>query len=119
MTSGLSPDDPTLVDAFRSALLHQGAIALAIVVFLLLLWATAKTWRGTAKDEPGETIPRNWTSLLRGPDEPLGRTVLRVGFGLLWLLDGFLQAQPQMAGGLPAQVIAPAAQGSPAWVLHL
>ena len=45
MNSGLSPADPTLVAAFRSALLHQGAIALLIVVFLGLLWATARTWR--------------------------------------------------------------------------
>jgi hypothetical protein len=27
MNSGLNPSDPTLVAAFRSALLHQGAIA--------------------------------------------------------------------------------------------
>src|SRR5580692_7639104 len=37
MNSGLSPDDPTLVAAFRSALLHQSAIALLIVAFLWLL----------------------------------------------------------------------------------
>ena len=45
MNSGLSPDDPTLVAAFRSALLHQSAIALLIVAFLWLLWATMRTWR--------------------------------------------------------------------------
>ena len=45
MNSGLSPDDPTLVAAFRSALLHQGAVALIAVVFLWLIWATARTWR--------------------------------------------------------------------------
>ena len=41
MNSGLNPADPTLVAAFRSALLHQGAIALLVIVFLGLLWATA------------------------------------------------------------------------------
>jgi cytochrome oxidase Cu insertion factor (SCO1/SenC/PrrC family) len=51
--------------------------------------------------------------------EPRGRRVLRIGFGVLWLFDGLLQAQPQMAAGLPSQVIAPAVQGSPAWVLRL
>ena len=45
MNSGLSPADPTLVAAFRSALLHQGLIALLIIVFLGLLWATARVWR--------------------------------------------------------------------------
>jgi hypothetical protein len=37
--------------------------------------------------------------------------VLRIGFGLLWLLDGILQAQPNMPAGLPSQVIEPTAGG--------
>ena len=45
--------------------------------------------------------------------------LLRVGFGLIWVLDGILQAQPKMAGGLAAQVIEPTAAASPAWVQHL
>ena len=48
MNSGLSPSDPMLVAAFRSALLHQGAIALLMLVFLWLLWAAARTWRPAA-----------------------------------------------------------------------
>ena len=51
--------------------------------------------------------------------EPRARRLLRVGFGILWLFDGILQAQPQMAGGLPAQVTEPAASSSPGWVQHL
>ena len=35
------------------------------------------------------------------------------------MFDGILQAQPQMAGGLPQEVIKPAAATSPAWVQHL
>ena len=45
MNSGLSPGDPTLVAAFRSALLHQGAIALLMLVLVGLLWGTARAWR--------------------------------------------------------------------------
>jgi cytochrome oxidase Cu insertion factor (SCO1/SenC/PrrC family) len=113
MNSGLSPADPTLVAAFRSALLHQGLIALLVTAFLGLLWATARVWRpATAR-----TAPRAGVSTRSG--EPRGRLVLRVGFGLLWVLDGILQAQPKMAGGLAAQVIEPAASSSPAWVQHL
>ena len=67
MNSGLNPGDPMLVAAFRSALLHQGAIALLVLVWLL-----------------------------------------RTGFGVLWIFDGLLQAQPKMAGGLATQVIEPA-----------
>ena len=48
MNSGLSPADPTVVAAFRSALLHQGLIALVVIVFVVLVWATARAWRLTA-----------------------------------------------------------------------
>jgi cytochrome oxidase Cu insertion factor (SCO1/SenC/PrrC family) len=106
MNSGLSPDDPTLVAAFRSALLHQGLIAAAVFALLLLAWGTS----------------RNWVPAAAGPApaaEPRARQVLRIGFGLLWLLDGILQAQPKMPGGLPSQVIEPTAQASPHWVQDL
>jgi cytochrome oxidase Cu insertion factor (SCO1/SenC/PrrC family) len=108
MNSGLSPADPTLVAAFRSALLHQGVIALLIIAFLALLWATARTWvtRGSRTGRPAA-------------GEARGRRLLRVGFGLLWILDGILQAQPKMAGGLAAQVIEPIAAAAPAWVQHV
>ena len=110
MNSGLSPADPMLVAAFRSALLHQGAIALLIIAFLGLAWATARTWRRPAP----AAVPER-----AGVREPRGRALLRVGFGLAWILDGILQAQPKMAGGLAAQVIQPTASSSPAWVQHL
>jgi cytochrome oxidase Cu insertion factor (SCO1/SenC/PrrC family) len=116
MNSGLSPGDPTLVAAFRSALLHQGAIALLMIVFLWLVWATARTWRSTA---PAGKGARNGASTTAGTAEARGRSLLRVGFGLLWVFDGILQAQPRMAGGLAAQVIEPIAASSPAWVQHL
>jgi cytochrome oxidase Cu insertion factor (SCO1/SenC/PrrC family) len=154
MNSGLSPADPTLVAAFRSALLHQGAIALLIIAFLWLLWATARVWRLTAPAakstasaavvpaseaaEVGEaggatqsdggrasrgmrTAAGAWArgAERRGAGEARGRAVLRVGFGLIWVLDGILQAQPKMAGGLAAQVIEPSASASPAWVQHV
>ena len=48
------------------------------------------------------------------PAEPAGRRVLRIGFGLLWLFDGVLQAQPKMPADLPSQVIQPAACELPA-----
>ncbi len=114
MNSGLNPADPTLVAAFRSALFHQGAIALIAIVFLWLIWATARTWRvapptgkGGAASAAGQTA------------EARGRRLLRIGFGLIWILDGILQAQPKMAGGLASQVIEPTAAASPVWVQHL
>jgi cytochrome oxidase Cu insertion factor (SCO1/SenC/PrrC family) len=106
MDTGLSPNDPTVEAAFRAALLHQGLIAAGALALLWLVWGTS----------------RNWVPAIGGgmaPPEPRGRRVLRIGFGVLWLFDGLLQAQPQMAAGLPSQVITPAAQGSPSWVLRL
>ena len=115
MNSGLNPADPTLVAAFRSALLHQGAIALIAIVFLWLIWATARTWRvAPAAAEGTAASPAAGTAA-----EARGRQLLRIGFGLLWVFDGILQAQPKMAGGLAAQVIEPTAAASPAWVQHL
>jgi cytochrome oxidase Cu insertion factor (SCO1/SenC/PrrC family) len=160
MNSGLSPDDPTLVAAFRSALLHQGTVALIAVVFLWLCWATARTWRLTTPSATpntggaGAAGEAEVTAGASGGDagggdagggdagggdagggdagggdagggerggarEARGRWLLRIGFGVLWILDGLLQAQPKMAAGLPSLVIEPTAASSPAWVQHL
>ena len=53
----------------------------------------------------------------RPAPEPLARRVLRIGFGVLWLLDGALQIQSHMPLGLPENVVAPSVQGSPAWLV--
>ena len=129
MNSGLNPADPTVVAAFRSALLHQGLIALGILVVLLLIWGTAQAWApalGRGGAAAGGQAAGDAAGPARGArpgvgsePEPSWRRVLRIGFGLLWILDGFLQAQPKMPAGLPAQVIQPTAASSPAWVQHL
>jgi hypothetical protein len=82
MNSGLSPADPTLVAAFRSALLHQGLIAVAVFALLWLIWGASRNWAPAATAGQARAA------------EPLGRRVLRIGYGLLWMFDGILQAQP-------------------------
>ncbi|HTX28925.1 MAG TPA: SCO family protein [Streptosporangiaceae bacterium] len=143
MNSGLNPADPTLVSAFRSALLHQGAIAFLVIVLLWLAWATARAWRITtpaktaaagadaARREAAAAPRSGWVAGKRsaslagwgrhsgGPAEARGRWLLRIGFGTIWILDGILQAQPKMAGGLASQVIEPTAAASPSWVQHV
>src|SRR6201992_419689 len=105
MNNGLNIHDPVVVSAFRAALLHQGLIALAIFALLSVAWVGL---RGPAGPEgPPAAAAR---------PEPRAHRVLRTGFGLLWLLDGLLQAQPGMAAGLPSQVIEPGATTSPHWV---
>ncbi len=106
MNSGPSPASSILVSAFRSALLHQALIIALIFILVLIAWAAVRT----AVGEGGAVAV--WR-------EPRARRALRIGFGALWLFDGLLQAQPQMAGGLPGQVMQPAANGSPSWVVSL
>lgn len=84
----------------------------AIVVALLL--AIAVGARVTdAVITNGETMT---VRLGAGTPEPAGRELLRIGFGVLWVVDGLLQMQRAMPGGLPSQIVAPAAAGSPGWV---
>ncbi len=116
MNSGLNVGDPTVVAAFKAALMHQGLQALMIFAVLGFVWFTVRTWPpaaapadvGGAAGTPGAA-----------PAEPAWRQLLRIGFGLLWIFDGILQAQPKMAVGLPSQVIEPTAASSPSWVQHL
>jgi cytochrome oxidase Cu insertion factor (SCO1/SenC/PrrC family) len=107
MNSGLNVDDPTVVAAFRVALLHQGLIILAIFAVLSVAWVAVRR------------PPSAGTAARGAVPEPAGRRVLRIGFGLLWMVDGLLQAQPGMAAGLPSKVIEPTASSSQAWVQHL
>ena len=111
MNSGLNSDNPTLVAAFRSALLHQGIIAGCVLVILAVAWAAIREWmRPPASGGAGRDDAMA---------EPAWRQLLRIGFGVIWIFDGLLQAQPAMAVGLPSQVIQPAAAASPGWVQHL
>src|SRR5690348_2866241 len=101
MNSGLSADDSILVAAFRSALLHQATIAACVLLLLWIGWAASRNWAAASASGSAEAAgPRPAKT-----PEPAGREVLRIGFGLLWLFDGILQAQSKMAGGLPSQVI--------------
>src|SRR5580693_2261257 len=109
MNSGLSDTNPILVAAFKAALLHQGLAVIALLAVMALAWLAVRAWFPSPAVEPA--VPA-------GP-EAAARRVLRVGFGILWIFDGLLQAQSAMPAGLPGQVIAPAAASSPAWVQHL
>jgi cytochrome oxidase Cu insertion factor (SCO1/SenC/PrrC family) len=133
MNSGLSDTNPVLVAAFKAALLHQGVAVVALLAVMALAWLSVRQWlpaRGTATEPPAAepaaagtavTEPAVTATAVTEPAavEPAGRRVLRIGFGILWILDGLLQGQSAMPAGLPGQIIAPAAAGSPGWVQHL
>jgi cytochrome oxidase Cu insertion factor (SCO1/SenC/PrrC family) len=109
MNSGLSDTNPTIVAAFRTALLHQGLLILAILVVLALGWITVREFVPSARG----------LALRTDGAEPAGRQILRVGFGIVWIIDGVLQAQPAMPAGMPSNVIEPTAASSPTWVQHV
>jgi hypothetical protein len=110
MHTGVRLGNPAVVAAFTSALVHQGMIALLVFACLAVAWIVARGYPGWhGQDAGGPT----------GHDvEPAWRQVLRVGFGLLWVFDGILQAQPHMVLGLP-DVIEAAAANSPRWVMGM
>ena len=110
MNPGLSDTNPILVAAFRAALVHQGLIALALLAVLALAWVTVRELSPAARRAG---FAATWSA------EPAARRLLRIGFGILWLFDGLLQAQPAMPAGLPSGVIKPAAAASPVWVQHI
>jgi cytochrome oxidase Cu insertion factor (SCO1/SenC/PrrC family) len=149
MSPGLNTTDPTLVAAFRSALLQQFAVVAAICLVLALAYwfIRARAAAGgpgqfsAAAEGPGQFSaaaegPGQFSAAAEGPGqlgtaaasrptsprplaaltEPKARRFLRLSFGILWIIDGILQAQPQMAGGLPSEVVQPSAAASPTWV---
>ena len=112
MGSTLQLTNPTVVAAFRSALIHQGIVALLIFFLLAMLWVSAREWVPGARTSSG-------TPAEGRAAEPRGRQVIRIGFGVLWILDGLLQAQPAMPLGLATNVTEPSADGAPGWVRAL
>ncbi|HUB73777.1 MAG TPA: SCO family protein [Solirubrobacteraceae bacterium] len=120
MSTGLEASDPTVVSAFHEALLRQGLVIVAIVLLIGLAWMVLRTLQ-LAQDGGAGTAPREAARGARASAfaEAPARRLLRIGFGLLWLLDGYLQTQPAMPLGMGPDVIQPAAASSPAWVQHL
>jgi len=117
MGHGLSTNDPTVTAAFHTALVHQFLIILVLATALAITWNSIRTVRYRRAVQAGEStepVGQAWD----GP-EPVGRRVLRIAFGALWILDGLLQTQASMPLGLTGGVITPAASSSPGWVQHV
>ena len=113
MSSGLQTNNPTIISAFKSLLFHEGLIILVILALLAVAW---NVLRGVQlrRAAAGQLSVEPWPY-----PEPIARRVLRIAFGIIWIFDGLLQAQPSMPLGMTTQVIEPTAATSPAWVQHL
>jgi cytochrome oxidase Cu insertion factor (SCO1/SenC/PrrC family) len=59
-----------------------------------------------------------WADRTEAPSIP-ARLFLRRAIGIIWIVDGLLQAQPAMPGGFVKNIISPTAQGQPGWLANL
>ncbi len=116
MGTYLQTRNPVVVSAFHTALLHQLLLIGVILVALSLVWNVIRTGQ-YRRSTAGGAMPERTTVGVTA--EPLARRVLRIGFGLFWIIDGLLQAQSAMPLGLPTSVLEPSANSSPGWVQHL
>jgi cytochrome oxidase Cu insertion factor (SCO1/SenC/PrrC family) len=132
--SGMGADrkgvnESLIVSAFHHSLSTQAQVlALAFVVLAVLLVVGRLILAlladpAAAAASPAHPVPEPATRTVKPPmrpaPEPLARKVLRIGFGVLWLVDGALQIQSHMPLGLPENVVAPSTQGSPAWLVSV
>lgn len=116
MGSGLSADNPTIVSAFKDALLRQGLVALAILALVVVFWQVARLAEARRTGAPKRSL---FEGAVNAFPEAAGRRLLRFGFGCIWVFDGILQAQPAMPLGMTTSVIEPTAASSPAWAQHV
>ena len=123
MGNSLSVGNSIVVAAFQRSLLHQFLVVLALLVVLSISWNLLRTLqlRNAMAEVVVGTNERSLASSMARtfPAEASGRRILRIGFGLLWILDGILQTQSAMPVGLGSQIIRPLVSTSPGWVAHL
>jgi cytochrome oxidase Cu insertion factor (SCO1/SenC/PrrC family) len=117
MSSNLNSNDPTVVSAFQTALLHQGLVVLVILAIVGISWNVLRSiqLRRSTQGQPAQLVQAVAVSAVSFP-EPTARRVLRISFGLVWIFDGLLQGQLSMPLGLVSQGVQPTASASPDWV---
>jgi len=113
MSSGLQTNNPAIISAFKSLLLHEGLIIVVILALLAVAWNVLRAVQ-LRRAAAGKTSIEAWCY-----PEPAARRLLRIAFGLIWIFDGILQGQASMPLGMTTQVIQPTAATSPAWVQHV
>ncbi len=96
--------NPLVEDLFRHSL-YVTAVYWIVALALLFLVVAAVSGRLT-----------HFNLSAAGLSEPRARSLLRLGFGAIWLFDGFLQFQPAMPLGLANNVVALTVSGAPSWL---
>jgi cytochrome oxidase Cu insertion factor (SCO1/SenC/PrrC family) len=101
---GLSTGNPVIIDAFHRLVFHQFLVVLALCLAGSLAWLLLSSSGSPLRIPTFEARPRMF---------------LRNFFGLLWIVDGLLQYQPQMPLGFAGGVLRAGAESSPLWVQNL
>lgn len=110
---GSEPNFPAqYLDARLGSVAEVALLALFVVVMAGWWW----TRRSVSPAAAPPVGLRWWERFEAGPP---GRTLLQVGIGALWVIDGLLQAQSSMPRQFVPMVIEPALTGQPAWIVHL
>lgn len=106
--------NPVILHFFYADLFTEAGFALLVLLVVLLAGWTQRIQRQRAADPAvfESTAPHQ-------PPSVLGRSVLRIGLGALWILDGLLQAQPAMTNAFLSNVISPLVSGQPSWEASL
>ena len=91
-------------------------IVLASLGILLLLYLVHRiTGFDPSRNLASRLANKSW--MTRDPQLETNRTrILRVSFGVIWIIDGVLQLRPSMPGGFVTQVASPSLLGGPGWV---
>jgi len=91
---------------------------LIIAALIWLFWGASLllTSRRTAHEQSRAVAP--FTPSKSVPTIP-ARVFLRRAIGIIWIIDGLLQAQPAMPGGFAQNIVGGVAQGQPHWLANL
>lgn len=115
--------------AFDSRLSQEALFILILLAITAVFFNTIKAKqlkRSTRQDSGNEASKSVYTDSQQSTARSLSSVseasfskILRIGFGLLWVLDGLLQMQSSMSIELPNSVILPSEAGSPTWVKEI
>lgn len=91
---------------------------LIIGAVIWLIWGAQIIYRSrkAAGAQPGVVAP---ATLGRSVPAIPARTFLRRAIGIIWIIDGLLQAQPDMPGGFAQNIVGAVAHGQPRWLANL
>ena len=118
MGGSLNLSNSLIVSTFQHTLVHQFLVVLGILIVLGVSWNVLRAIQlRNAISSAGDGVVSD--GIFRNADEPVGRRVLRIVFGLMWVFDGILQAQSAMPVGLATQVMQPIGNASTGFVRHL